>query len=61
MTMTSSPIRSALLFTSTYLFPLIGFPLVAYVAVASNVSAKALKSLGQGRIKGKRFVVTLVK
>lgn len=33
----------------------------AYVAVASEVSAKALKSLGQGRIKGKRFVVTRVK
>ena len=32
----------------------------AYVAVASEVSAKALKSLGQGRIKGKRFVVTRV-
>jgi hypothetical protein len=30
MTTTSSPVRSALLFTSTYLFPLIGFPLVAY-------------------------------
>ena len=28
--MTASPVRSALLFTSTYLFPLLGFPLVAY-------------------------------
>jgi ATP-independent RNA helicase DbpA len=33
----------------------------SYVAVASSVSKQALKSLGQGRIKGKRFVVTLVK
>jgi ATP-independent RNA helicase DbpA len=33
----------------------------SYVAVESSVSKQALKSLGQGRIKGKRFVVTLVK
>jgi hypothetical protein len=30
MTAIASPVRSALLFTSTYLFPLVGFPLVAY-------------------------------
>jgi ATP-independent RNA helicase DbpA len=33
----------------------------SYVAVASSVSRAALKSLSTGRIKGKRFVVTLVK
>ncbi|MET0286882.1 MAG: ATP-dependent RNA helicase DbpA [Polyangiales bacterium] len=33
----------------------------AYVAVARSVSKQALKSLASGRIKGKRFVVTLVK
>jgi ATP-independent RNA helicase DbpA len=33
----------------------------SYVAVATSASRAALKSLGAGRIKGKRFVVTLVK
>ncbi|MFT3921557.1 MAG: ATP-dependent RNA helicase DbpA [Myxococcales bacterium] len=33
----------------------------SYVAVATSASRAALKSLGSGRIKGKRFVVTLVK
>ncbi|HEX6240945.1 MAG TPA: ATP-dependent RNA helicase DbpA [Polyangiales bacterium] len=33
----------------------------SYVAVAAAVSRAALKSLSTGRIKGKRFVVTLVK
>jgi ATP-independent RNA helicase DbpA len=33
----------------------------SYVAVATSASHAALKSLGSGRIKGKRFVVTLVK
>ncbi len=33
----------------------------AYVAVAKNVSKKALDSLNQGRIKGKRFKAELVK
>jgi ATP-dependent RNA helicase DbpA len=33
----------------------------SYVAVDKSVSARALKSLSQGRIKGKRFVVILVK
>ena len=30
MTTAGSPVRSALLFTSTFLFPILGFPLVAY-------------------------------
>ena len=30
MTAMTSPVRSTLLFISTYLFPLVGFPLVAY-------------------------------
>jgi len=33
----------------------------SYVAISAGVSAEALKRLSQGRIKGKRFVVTLVK
>jgi ATP-independent RNA helicase DbpA len=33
----------------------------AYVAVSAGVSAEALKRLSRGRIKGRRFVVTLVK
>lgn len=33
----------------------------SYVAVSTGVSRAALKSLGSGHIKGKRFVVTLVK
>jgi ATP-independent RNA helicase DbpA len=33
----------------------------SYVAVASELSAAALKGLSQGRIKGKRVVVTQVK
>ena len=33
----------------------------AYVAVAKNVSRRALDSLNQGRIKGKRFKAELVK
>ncbi len=33
----------------------------AYVAVASHVSRRAQQSLSQGKIKGKRFVVTLIK
>jgi ATP-independent RNA helicase DbpA len=33
----------------------------AYVAVAKNVSRKAIDSLNQGRIKGKRFKAELVK
>jgi ATP-independent RNA helicase DbpA len=33
----------------------------SYVAVATGVSRAALKSLSTGHIKGKRFVVTLVK
>jgi ATP-dependent RNA helicase DbpA len=33
----------------------------AYVAVAKNVSKKAIESLNQGRIKGKRFKAELVK
>ena len=33
----------------------------SYVAVAAHVGKAALKSLSTGRIKGKRFVVTLVK
>jgi ATP-dependent RNA helicase DbpA len=33
----------------------------AYVAVATDVSRAALKSLSTGKIKGKRFVVTMVK
>jgi ATP-independent RNA helicase DbpA len=33
----------------------------SYVAVARSVSRAAQKSLSNGRIKGKRFVVSLVK
>ncbi len=33
----------------------------AYVAVAKSVSRRALDSLNQGRIKGKRFKAELVK
>jgi ATP-independent RNA helicase DbpA len=33
----------------------------AYVAVAKSVSKKAIDSLNQGRIKGKRFKAELVK
>jgi ATP-independent RNA helicase DbpA len=33
----------------------------SYVAISAGVSAEALRRLSRGRIKGKRFVVTLVK